>query len=60
MWAAAYKPAAAVAAIVRDESGEGFAQYSVVLGFFVVQCICGAIALNHRVDDIIHTILAVF
>lgn len=46
-------------ALFRDESGEGIADYSVLLGFFAVQCICGAIALNHNIDDIIHTIRAV-
>jgi Flp pilus assembly pilin Flp len=48
------------AAVLRDESGAGFADYSLVLGFFAVQCICGALAVNDRIGDIIHTIAAVF
>ncbi len=57
MSAAAFKRAAAV---FSDESGEGFADYSIVIGLFALQLVCGAIALNGHIDHIIHSIHAVF
>ena len=46
-------------ALLGDDSGAGFAEYSVVLGLFAIQCVCGALALNHRIEDIVHSIRAV-
>lgn len=48
------------AALLADDAGEGLADYSVVLGIFAVQCVCGAIALNHHVDSVVRAIQAVF
>jgi hypothetical protein len=31
----------------------------VVLGLFALQCVCGALALNHHVEDVVHSIRAV-
>lgn len=50
---------AAWAALFRDDSGEGFAEYSVVLALFAVQCACGALVLSHRIDDVFHSIRTV-
>ena len=48
-------------ALILDDSGEGLAEYSVLLAFFAVQtCICSAIALNQRIDDVIRTMQALF
>jgi len=58
MWAAVSKRT--LTALLDDESGDGFADYSVVLGLLAVQCICGAIALSHRFDDAVRTVQAVF
>ena len=58
MWATASKHA--WAALLRDDAGEGLADYSVVLGIFAVQCVCGAIALNHHIDSVVRAIQAVF
>ena len=33
--------------------------YNVVLGLFAIQCVCGALVLNHRIEDVVHTIRAV-
>jgi hypothetical protein len=50
---------AAWAALFRDDSGEAIADYSVVLALFAVQCVCGALVLTHRMDDVLHSIRAV-
>ena len=47
-------------ALLGDQSGEGVANYSVLLGLFGIQCICGAIALNHHIMDVVRVIQAVF
>jgi hypothetical protein len=47
-------------ALLHDDSGEGLANYSVLLGLFGIQCICGAIALNHHIEDVVRVIQAVF
>jgi len=47
------------AALFRDDSGEGLADYSVVLALFAVQCACGALVLTHRIDDILHSLRTV-
>ena len=46
-------------ALLRDDAGDGFADYSVLLGLFTIQCVCGALALNHHIEDIVHSIRAV-
>jgi hypothetical protein len=58
MSATAFKRACA--ALLHDDAGEGLADYSVLLGIFAVQCVCGAIALNHHVDSVVRAIHAVF
>ncbi len=47
-------------ALVDDDAGIGSAQFSLVLGTFAVQCICGAIALNHHIDGVIRAIQGMF
>ena len=46
-------------AVLLDESGEGFAEYNVVLSAFAIQCVIGALVLSHRIDDIFHAIRAI-
>ncbi len=46
--------------LLGDDSGIGSTQVSIVLGAFAVQCICGAIALNHHIDGVIRAMQAVF
>ena len=46
--------------LLGDQSGEGAANYSVLLGLFGIQCICGAVALNHQIMDVVRVIQAVF
>ena len=57
MWATASRRT--LPALLGDDAGEGFANYSILLGFFAVQCICGAIALNHHIDHVVRAIQAV-
>ena len=33
--------------------------FSLVLGLFAIQCVCGALALNHHIEDVVHSIRAV-
>jgi hypothetical protein len=47
------------AALFRDDSGDGLAEGSVVLALFAIQCVCGALVLTHRIDDVLHSIRAV-
>lgn len=51
---------AGVWALLRDDSGEGFAEYNAALGVFAIQCVVGALVVSHRIDDIIRTIQAIF
>jgi hypothetical protein len=48
------------AAVLRDESGEGFAEYNAALSIFAVQCVIGALVLSRQVDHIIQAIRAIF
>jgi hypothetical protein len=48
------------AAVLRDESGEGFAEYSTMLSLFAVQCVVGALVVSRNVDHIIQAIRAIF
>ena len=48
------------AAVVRDESGEGFAEYSTMLSLFAVQCVVGALVVSRNIDHIIQAIRAIF
>ncbi len=48
------------AALLRDDSGEGFAEYNAALGVFALQCVVGALIVSHRVDDIVRSIQAIF
>jgi Flp pilus assembly pilin Flp len=47
------------AALLRDESGEGFAEYNLALTFFAVNCVVGALVVSHQIDHIIHAIRAI-
>jgi hypothetical protein len=47
------------AAALRDESGEGFAEYNLALSMFAVQCVVGALVLSRQLDHIIHAIRAI-
>ena len=47
-------------AVLRDESGEGFADYSMLLGLFAVQCVAGALAVSRNIDHIIQSIRTIF
>ena len=48
------------AAVLRDESGEGFAEYSTMLSLFAVQCVVGALVVSRNIDHIIQAIRAIF
>jgi Flp pilus assembly pilin Flp len=48
------------AAVLRDESGEGFAEYSAMLSLFAVQCVVGALVVSRNIDHIIQAIRAIF
>jgi hypothetical protein len=48
------------AAVLRDDSGEGFAEYSTMLSLFAVQCVVGALVVSRNVDHIIQAIRAIF
>jgi Flp pilus assembly pilin Flp len=50
----------AVRRILRDESGEGFAEYSAMLSLFTVQCVVGALVVSRNIDHIIEAIRAIF
>ena len=52
--------ASAWAAVLRDESGEGFAEYSTMLSLFAVQCVVGALVVSRNIDHIIQAIRAIF
>jgi Flp pilus assembly pilin Flp len=47
------------AALLRDESGEGLAEYSTALSFFAVQCVVGALVLSRHIDHIVQAIRAI-
>jgi Flp pilus assembly pilin Flp len=47
-------------AVLRDESGEGFAEYSTMLSLFAVQCVVGALVVSRNIDHIIQAIRAIF
>ena len=47
------------AAVLRDESGFGFAEYNTALSIFAVQCIVGALVMSRQVDHIIQAIRAI-
>ena len=47
-------------AVLRDESGEGFAEYSAMLSLFAVQCVVGALAVSRNIDHIVQAIRAIF
>ncbi|MEA2787100.1 MAG: hypothetical protein QOF71_3204 [Candidatus Eremiobacteraeota bacterium] len=51
---------AAFAAVVRDDSGEGYAEYSTFLSLFAVQCVVGALVVSRNIDHIIQAIRAIF
>jgi Flp pilus assembly pilin Flp len=46
-------------ALLRDESGEGFAEYSAMLSLFAVQCVVGALVVSRNIDHIIQAIRAI-
>ena len=48
------------AAVLRDESGEGFAEYNTMLSLFAVQCVVGALVVSRNIDHIIQAIRAIF
>ena len=48
------------AALLRDESGEGFAEYSTMVSLFAVQCVVGALVVSRNIDHIIQAIRAIF
>ncbi|HEV2644078.1 MAG TPA: hypothetical protein VGT98_15305 [Candidatus Elarobacter sp.] len=48
------------AAVLRDESGEGFAEYNAALSIFAVQCVIGALVMSRQLDHIIQAIRAIF
>jgi Flp pilus assembly pilin Flp len=48
-----------LAAVLRDESGEGFAEYSSFLSLFAVQCVVGALVVSANIDHIIRAIRAI-
>ena len=47
------------AAVLRDESGEGFAEYNLALSIFAVQCVVGALAVSRHLDHILNAIRAI-
>jgi hypothetical protein len=51
---------AAWAALLHDDSGEGFAEYSAMLSLFAVQCVVGALVVSRNIDHIIQAIRAIF
>ncbi|HEY6234793.1 MAG TPA: hypothetical protein VIW69_06825 [Candidatus Elarobacter sp.] len=46
--------------MLRDESGEGFAEYNAALSIFAVQCVIGALVMSRQLDHIIQAIRAIF
>ncbi len=48
------------ASVLRDESGEGFAEYSAMISLFAVQCVVGALVVSRNVDHIMQAIRAIF
>jgi Flp pilus assembly pilin Flp len=48
------------AGVLRDESGEGFAEYSTMLSLFAVQCVVGALVVSRNVEQIVQAIRAIF
>jgi Flp pilus assembly pilin Flp len=48
------------AAVLRDESGVGVAEYSAMLSLFAVQCVVGALVVSRNVDHIVQAIRAIF
>jgi len=48
------------AAVLRDDAGEGFAEYSTMLSLFAVQCVVGALVVSRNIDHIIQSIRAIF
>ncbi len=50
---------AAWAALFRDDSGDGLAEGSLVVALFAIQCVCGALVLTRRIDDVLHSLRAV-
>ena len=46
-------------AVLRDDSGEGFAEYSTFLSLFAVQCVVGALVVSRNIDHIIQAIRAI-
>ena len=61
MWAAVSDLGrkAARAAVLRDDSGVGFAEYSAMLSLFAVQCVVGALVVSRNVDHIVQAIRAI-
>ena len=61
MWAAAsrLRRNPVWAALLRDESGEAFAEYNAALSIFAVQCVVGALVMTHQLDHIINAIRAI-
>ncbi len=51
---------AAWAALLHDDAGEGFAEYSAMLSLFAVQCVVGALVVSRNIDHIIQAIRAIF
>ncbi|MDQ6942282.1 MAG: hypothetical protein M3169_07165 [Candidatus Eremiobacteraeota bacterium] len=51
---------AAWAALLRDDAGEGFAEYSAMLSLFAVQCVVGALVVSRNIDHIVQAIRAIF
>ena len=47
------------ASLLRDESGEGFAEYSAMLSLFAVQCVVGALVVSRNIDHMIQAIRAI-
>jgi len=45
--------------VLRDESGEGFAEYNTALSIFAVQCVIGALVVSRQIDHIIQAIRAI-
>ncbi|HYW54364.1 MAG TPA: hypothetical protein VE826_10350 [Dongiaceae bacterium] len=46
--------------MLRDDAGEGFAEYSTMLSLFAVQCVVGALVVSRNIDHIIQSIRAIF
>jgi hypothetical protein len=47
-------------AVLRDQSGEGVAEYSTMISLFAVQCVVGALIVSRNVDGIIQAIRSIF